>query len=41
MSGHEPWDYAGDTPEPSFFEKIIVILMTIFSALFFRPKKRK
>lgn len=41
MSGHDPWDYAGETPEPSFIEKLIIAFMVIISAIFFRSPKRK
>jgi hypothetical protein len=39
MSGHEPWEYAGETREPNLLEMIIIGLMMIISAMFFRPPK--
>lgn len=37
----EPWDYGDNTPEPNWFEKIIIICMIIISTIFFRPPKGK
>lgn len=35
-----PDEYGKPTPEPSFFEKLIIAMMMIFSTIFFRPKHR-
>ena len=37
----EPFDYGGETNEPNWFEKLIVLFMVIISAIFFRPKKQE
>jgi hypothetical protein len=39
MTGNEPWECGGDAPALTLLEKIVIAIMMIISAVFFRTKK--